>query len=547
MKDYTILVGGQAGQGSRKAGLVIAKILNNLGYKIFIYDDYMSLIKGGHSFSKIRASEKKVLTQSEKIDVLLALDQETIDKHFDELKEDGVILFNKDKIDFDKGVGVNIETIVKEEGGSAIMANTALVSAFSKLIGVEFEVLKNVLEKELKKGLELNLKIAKKVYALTEEKLKLEKLNNKPLPLITGNEALALGAVKAGLEMYYAYPMTPATGVLHFLAGHKLGVETIQLENEISVIISALGSAYAGKRSMIGTSGGGFALMTEGISLATIAELPIVIVESQRAGPATGVPTYTGQSDLNFVLNAGHGDIVKFTVAPKDADECYEWGGKIMNLAWKYQTPTVLLIDKEISESTFNLEVLEDVKKEEELLWDKKREYKRYEFKENGVSPLAFPGSEAVVKTTSYEHDEHGLTIEESEKEIVAMQEKRLRKFEAMQREVDLMEEAIKVYGKKESKNVLITWGSSAGASIEATQDLDVKVLQIVVLEPFPIVQVLEELEGVEKIICVEQNALGQLTSLLSKNGIEADELILKYSSRAIQKQEIEDLLKEIL
>jgi len=547
MKDFTILIGGQAGQGSRKAGLVIAKILNNLGYRIFIYDDYQSLVKGGHSFSKIRASNKKVFTQNREVDFILALDQLTIDKHIDSLKENGLVVFNSSKVKFSSGIPIDAETIAKEEGGIPIMANTVIVSVFARIIGASFELLESVFKKEFKKGLEINLKIAKRIYDEIEERIKIEKLENEPLPLITGNEALALGAVKAGLDMYYAYPMTPATSILHFLAGHKLGVQTIQLENEIAVIISALGSAYAGKRSMLGTSGGGFALMTEGISLASIAELPILIVNSQRTGPATGVPTYNAQADLNFVLNAGHGDIVKFVVAPKDADECYEWSGRLLNLAWKYQTPAVLLIDKEISESTFNFESKARIEKQEALLSDKKEDYKRYEITPSGISPLAFPGEGVVSKVTSYEHDEYGYTAEEDEEIIMQMQEKRLRKFEEMQKEVEDMVDAIKVYGKKDSKNVLITWGSSSHPAIEATEDLDVKVLQIIVLEPFPVLQILDELENASNIICVEQNALGQLASLLAKNGIEVNELILKYSSRVILKEEIKDLIKEVL
>ncbi|MDD3032521.1 MAG: 2-oxoacid:acceptor oxidoreductase subunit alpha [Candidatus Pacebacteria bacterium] len=547
MKDFTILVGGQAGQGSRKAGLVIAKILNSLGYRIFIYDDYQSLIRGGHSFSKIRVSDKKVEGQSEELDYIIALDKETIDKHLDSLKDSGTVLFNADRIEFKKGLGIKSETIAKEEGGSSIMANTVMISAFAKTIGVDFELLKNVFQKEFKKGLDINLKIAERVYVEVIEKTKIEKLENKILPLITGNEALALGSVEAGLDMYYAYPMTPATSILHFLAGRKLGVETIQLENEIAVIIAALGSAYAGKRTMIGTSGGGFALMTEGLSFGVMAEIPVVIVNSQRTGPATGVPTYSGQSDLNFVLNAGHGDLVKFTVAPSNADECYEWGGRILNLAWKYQTPAVVLIDKEISESTFNLDINSKIEQENNSLWNQEGEYRRYEITENGISPLAFPGNGVVVKTTSYEHDQNGLTAEESEEEITAMQEKRLRKFEAMQEEVDNMEDAIKIFGNKDSKNVLITFGSSTGPAIEAAEKFDLKVVQIVVLEPFPVIQVTEAVGDASLIVCVEQNALGQLASLLAKNGIEAEELILKYSSRVIQKGEIEDLLKEIL
>jgi len=278
-----------------------------------------------------------------------------------------------------------------------------------------------------------------------------------------------------------------------------------------------------------------------------MAEIPVVIVNSQRTGPATGVPTYSGQSDLNFVLNAGHGDLVKFTVAPSNADECYEWGGRILNLAWKYQTPAVVLIDKEISESTFNLDINSKIEQENNSLWNQEGEYRRYEITENGISPLAFPGNGVVVKTTSYEHDQNGLTAEESEEEITAMQEKRLRKFEAMQEEVDNMEDAIKIFGNKDSKNVLITFGSSTGPAIEAAEKFDLKVVQIVVLEPFPVIQVTEAVGDASLIVCVEQNALGQLASLLAKNGIEAEELILKYSSRVIQKGEIEDLLKEIL
>lgn len=172
MKDFTILVGGQAGQGSRKAGLVIAKILNNLGYRIFIYDDYESLIKGGHSFSKIRASDKKIFTQSSELNFILALDQKTLDKHLNNLKDDGIIIFNSDEIKFDKGLGINAETIAKEEGGSSIMANTAIIAAFAKTIGVDFDLLKNTFQKEFKKGFDINLKIAERIYNEVDEKLK---------------------------------------------------------------------------------------------------------------------------------------------------------------------------------------------------------------------------------------------------------------------------------------------------------------------------------------------------------------------------------------
>jgi 2-oxoglutarate ferredoxin oxidoreductase subunit alpha len=543
MQEYNILIGGQAGQGSRKAGLVIAKILNQLGYKIYIYDDYQSLIRGGHSFSKIRASKKDVSCDGEGIDILLCLNKETLDLHKKELNENALVLFNEDKLSFKNGIGVKIETIAKEAGGSSIMANTALLGAFAKVVGIEFEFLKEILKKEFNKHSVINLKIAKKAYDSVDGKIKIKPLKGKVMPLLTGNEALSLGAVQAGLESYFAYPMTPATGVLHFLANNNLGVRTIQLENEISVIISAIGAAYSGEKSMVGTSGGGFALMTEGISLAAMAETPVVVVESQRAGPASGVPTYSAQADLSFVLNAGHGDIVKFTVAPGDVNEAYFWGGELLNLAWKYQTPAVLLVDKNLSEGTSNLDTSIKVKEGKTNLWNKKGEYLRYKNTGSGVSPLAFPGSKAIVKATSYEHDEYGLTIEDSEKEIKKMQDKRLKKFESMKAEVLKMKNAINVFGNKKSDTVLFTFGSTKGVVKEVAEELGVKMIQIVMLEPFPIEQVLKEVKGAKRIFTVEENALGQLAKLLALNGIDVDETILKYTSRPILKNELKKIL----
>ena len=376
--DFSILIGGAAGQGSRKAGLIVAKIFNSLGYGILIYDDYQSLIRGGHSFSLIRVSEKESLSHSRSIDFLLALDQRTIEEHEGDLNKEGVIVFNKDRIKNSKGTGIAIEAIVKECGGIPIMANIALIGGFAKITGIEWEVLEQVLRKEIGREIEKNLEIAQKAFDNAQSIIEIKKLKNNPRPLLTGNEAVAFGGVKAGLEIYYAYPMTPATGILHYLAEHNqdLNVCVSQLENEIAIINAAIGSAYAGKRSMVGTSGGGFALMTEALSLAVQAETPVVIVESQRPGPASGVPTYQAQGDLLFSLFAGHGDIVKFVVAPGDANEAFYWTARAMNLAWKYQTPVIVLIDKELSESTYSFNE-EEIKKEEGRTWDGKGEYKR--------------------------------------------------------------------------------------------------------------------------------------------------------------------------
>lgn len=547
-KDYSIVIGGAAGQGSRRAGLIIAKLFNNLGYNVYIYEDYQSLIKGGHNFSVIRVSSEKNPSARKDIDFLLAMDQRTVDEHSSDLNKKGVVIFDSDKVKNGKGIGIPSETIVKESGGLSIMGNTALIAGFSKVLGIGWEVLEDALRKELARETEKNLEIARKAYDQTEEVLKMENLKAKPDPLLTGNEAIALGAVKAGLDIYYAYPMTPATSLLHYLSEHEkhFNIVVSQFENEIAVINSAIGSAFAGKRSMVGTSGGGFALMTEGISLAAMSETPILIINSQRSGPATGVPTYSGQSDLLFTLSAGHGDFERFVAAPGDADEACFWTGRLLNLAWKYQTPAILLADKDLSESTFEFDakILDRIKKEEPVLWNGKGEYLRYADSKNGISPLAFPGSPAVVKGTSYEHDEKGLSVED-EKSIILMQEKRLRKFEEMEKEID-KEGSVKVYGKKDSKTAIVAWGSTKGPVLEAVLKTGLKLVQPVIIQPFPKKEFIKAMKGVKKLVSVECNATGQMRRVLECHGFKVDKEILKYDMRPFDASELEKKFKKI-
>ncbi|PIS39614.1 MAG: pyruvate ferredoxin oxidoreductase [Candidatus Nealsonbacteria bacterium CG08_land_8_20_14_0_20_38_20] len=550
LKDYSILIGGEAGQGTRLAGLIIAKLFNHLGYHIYIYEDYQSLIRGGHNFSQIRATENGFQSRKEKDDFLLALDERTLNLHKKNLSEKGIIIFNSDKIDSgEKGIGIPIQTIAKEMGGKPIMANTALIAAFAKVIGVEWEVLEDVFKKEIKKAIDLNLKIAKRAYDAPQGLIKLKKIIQKPRLILTGNEAAALGMVKAGLALYFAYPMTPATSILNYLARHKndFNIGVIQPEDEISVVNMALGASFAGAKSAVGTSGGGFDLMVEALSLAGQSETPILIIESQRAGPSTGMPTYNLQSDLRFVITAGHGDFLRFVIAPGDAEQCLSYSGLALNLAWKYQTPVILLLDKDVSENTFtvNDKILPLLKPEKPLLWDKKGGYKRYKITKNGVSPLVFPGEkDAIVKATSYEHDEFGITIESEETE--KMQEKRLRKFGAMGKEVEKLP-AIKVYGNKKANKAIVAWGITKGAAIEAAENLGIKLIQPIIIEPFPKRQMERALKGVKKLVSVEMNTFGQMAEVLAGQGIKVNSKILKYTGRPFFAREIEEKLRKIL
>jgi 2-oxoglutarate ferredoxin oxidoreductase subunit alpha len=294
--------------------------------------------------------------------------------------------------------------------------------------------------------------------------------------------------------------------------------------------------------------------MTEAVSLAGQSETPILIIESQRAGPSTGMPTYYLQGDLLFVLNAGHGDIPRFVIAPGDAEQCLFYSALGLNLAWKYQTPAILLLDKDISENTFSVDekIFEKIKEEKPIVWDKsphqiwcgdkKGEYKRYKITKNGISPLAFPGEKnVIVKSTSYEHDEYGITIESEE--VEKMQEKRLIKYETMRKEVEKLP-AIKVYGNKNSKIALISFGISKGAAREAAENLGIKLIQPIIVEPFPQRQMVEALKGVKKIFTVELNTTGQMAKLLNQNGIKVDGKILKYTGRPFFAKEIEEKLK---
>jgi 2-oxoglutarate/2-oxoacid ferredoxin oxidoreductase subunit alpha len=542
MKEYSILIGGAAGEGSKKSGLIISKLFSHYGYNIYIYEDYQSIIKGGHNFSIIRASKDKVYSSSESVDFVLALNKETAEKHVKKIKDKDNLIYNSDLFSVPRGRGVPIEEITRQVKGLPIMKNTALVSAFAKIVGIEWKTVEKVLKKELPISTETNLRIARKAYGLFDSKLEVKKISSDKKIVISGNEAIALGALKAGLEAYVAYPMTPTTGILNYLSSVSKEFKLIvnQPENEIAVINESIGLSFSGKKTMIGTSGGGFALMNEGISLSAESEVPLVIVNGQRMGPSTGVPTYNGQSDLLYSIFAGHGDFEKIVVAPGDAEESFTLSGLALNFSWKYQIPSIILSDKEVSESSYSLDVsfLDSVKEEKPILWNNKNEYLRYQITKDGISPLAFPGNRnAVIKATSYEHDEQGIAVED-EKSIKKMQEKRMRKYKLLKREIFKIK-TVNVYGKKDSSTALIVWGSVKGAAIEAAKDLKIKVIQPKLINPFPEKEFKKHLKGVNRIIVAELNSLNQLSFLLNRYGIIVDKNIQKYTGRPLTKQEL--------
>jgi len=554
MDEFSILIGGKAGFGIDKAGMVIGRLLNQLGYRIYIYRDYPSLIRGGHTFSIIRASKSRIAVHQEKVDLILALNQETLDLHKSRLKKNCFFIFDSEQVkvgaEYTCGLGLALGKFLKEETAPEIMRNTCIIGALAKAIGLSFDVLEDVLKKEFTKDIDLNIKVAQRGFKESKELIKIEPFKQESLPLLTGNQAIAFGLIKGGLDVYVSYPMTPTSPILHFLAeiADDFSLDVIHPESEISVILMALGFSYMGKKVAVGTSGGGFCLMTEGLSLAGMAELPIVIILGQRPGPSTGLPTYSAQTELHFALHAGQGEFVRFIVAPGDTEEAYFWSAQAMNMSWKYQIPSIILSDKNMGEGVFNFDInsIPEVHEETPSLWDRKSPYKRYLITKNGVSSLAsVPDKEAIIKVNSYEHDEYGITTEDS-KLTILMQDKRMSKEKYLEEELEKFE-TVKVYGDRDASVSLLCWGSNKGVCVELAERLGIKVIQPLVLWPFPTRQFQRALSGVKKLVCVESNATGQLTRLMKILGFNVDEQILKYDGRPFSFDELEAGTRGIL
>jgi 2-oxoglutarate/2-oxoacid ferredoxin oxidoreductase subunit alpha len=550
MEDFSVLIGGKAGDGINSAGLTIAYLLNHFGYRVYMYFDYPSLIKGGHNFAIVRASPEKTGAHRDRVDFVLALNNDTVRFHKGLTHPGTVTVYNADNVRAD-GTGVQVNEILKAEEAPPIMGNSAVIGAFSKTAAIPWNIVEEVFTRHLPKGTAKNLAVAKRAYDAAGEKLPIPRAGSARYPLMTGNEAIGLGLIGGGIEAYVSYPMTPTSNLLHFLAEQSLTypLTVVHPENEISVIIMALGFAYAGKKTAVGTSGGGFCLMTEGLSFAGQAEIPVVIVLGQRTGPSTGLPTYTGQTELHFALHAGQGEFPRLIVAPGDAEEAYEWSSVAVAVAWKFQVPALILVDKTLCEGTYcfdRSDLTGFVPGPDFPPGIPGSGYGRYKITPEGVSPVLYPGSgETVVKVNSYTHDESGVTTEEAELTTL-MVEKRMRKGNGMAAELDRAVQ-VAVSGNAESRTALVAWGSNKGVASEVAQSLGLRLVRPLVLSPFPKRQMIGALSGVEKVISVEDNAEGQLSGLLSGYGISIDKRVLKYDGRPFTVEELSQKVREAL
>ena len=550
MENFSTLIGGIAGDGINEAGVTLARLFNRLGYYIYMYYDYPSLIRGGHNFSLVRASSHKIGVHEENVDILIALNQETLDKHHGRQKEKSFLIYDADKVKTanakENDCGLPITQILKEEEALPVMKNSCILGGFCKVVGIEWSILEDVLQKHIPKKLDLNLRVARRGYDSASQFCSVKKLDGPSLPIISGNQAIGLGLVKAGLGAYIAYPMTPSSSLLDFMArsAPDFGLKVVHPESEIAVMLMAQGFAYVGVKAAVGTSGGGFCLMTEGLSLAGMAEMPVVIVMGQRTGPSTGLPTYTAQGDLHFILNAGQGEFPRFVVSPGDAEDAYYWAGIALNMAWKYQLPAFILSDKIVSEGQYSFDITTagEPKEEAPLAWSGVGLYNRYLYADTGVSPLAFPPRKGqVIKANSYVHDEAGITTEDP-KITKDMSDKRQLKGEAMAKDLEGYE-TVRIFGDKGAKTALLCWGSNKGVCQEAAEKFGFKAVQVLVLSPFPVEKLKEALEGVERVIDVECNSTAQLARLAGSFGFKTNDQILKYDGRPFS---LDDLIADL-
>jgi 2-oxoglutarate ferredoxin oxidoreductase subunit alpha len=545
---FTFLVGGKAGEGVRKAGSVAARAFAHMGRQVFHMDDYMSLIKGGHNFSVVSTAKRRITSHYVEADLVVALDKRSYDMHQEHLADGGVLIHDSDAVKDGAGLGVPLLTEAKKYPNPNLRLGLGSVAILAAAVGMDKEQLKHVIEDGYPRDIENNVAYAMTIYEAVQPKIggkfKLD-AGDKERRILTGNEAIALGAVAGGLDVYYAYPMTPSSAILHYLAAHdkELGVVAVHPENEIAVINMAIGSVVAGARVMVGSSGGGFALMEEAFSLAGMVEAPLLCYLGSRPGPSTGVPTYTSQGDLNFAIHQGHGEFPRIVASPGSMEEAFYLAAEMLDLLWRFQTPGILLTEKHLGESRMTVEIDAGKAKRPEPTMHDQGEYKRYLDTGNGVSPMLFPSSEELIKWDSYEHDELGITTEDPEM-IAKMQEKRQKKSKAI---IEYMKgiNTVNVYADKGP--VIFAYGSTTMSVLEALKagDKDATVVQPIYLEPLPVWE-LERYRDRE-IIVVEQSCSGQFASLLrEKARIKAKTVIKKYDGRPFDPVELAEKLKEV-
>ena len=579
--EIVFRIGGAAGDGVSSTAESFAKMCSRSGLHAWTYSSYQSVIRGGHVWTQVRGSNQPLLSHGTDPNVLVCLNQQTMDVHQGDVLEGGAIVFDSDLVKPDPSklrkdvrlLGIPLRKMAQTITPTGIVRNTVALGAAVRLCDIDFRHVESAFQDiwgdKKPEVVAHNIQAAKLGVEAVQQaggSLKLGlRFTEVPRYLMTGNEAVALGALAAGVRFHAQYPMTPASSILHWMAAHgpQHGVVVKQVEDELAAMNMAVGAGHAGVRSMVATSGGGFSLMVEAIGQAGMTETPLVAVVVQRGGPSTGLPTKTEQGDLNLVLGAGQGDWPRGILAPRNTRECFDLTAKAFNLAEVYQTPILILSDLYLGEGfrtvdklDFNVPIVRGMMAADGGVAEGR--YKRYAYTDSGVSPRVLPGTKGYqyIAATD-EHMESGELISdilaglpEFVEERRKMHEKRMRKLEGLRKDMPPPE----LWGSPNADLTLIHWGSTWGAAHEAIRHVEedegirVNSLEFPALFPFHADETLRILKGVKKTLSMEANYTGQFARLLrAETGYKPNFTFPKYDGEPFTWREIADKILEVV
>ncbi|MRR17521.1 MAG: 2-oxoacid:acceptor oxidoreductase subunit alpha [Deltaproteobacteria bacterium] len=573
--EISIRITGEAGQGTQTIGDALSRIFKSAGYHLFAYQDFMSRIRGGNNFSEIRVAAKPVHAPRRNPDIIICLSRSSVDIHKKNLAAHGLLVVDKAKFGMRQLEEFMVDAALNEiaiaVAHDALYSNSVACGLIAGLMGLDFafvaQGLQEVFVSKAQDIIQNNVAAARAGFELGREnphrdKFLLPEVGKDRLAavsgitLLDGSNAIALGAIRAGCKFYTAYPMSPSTGIMNIVAEHAAREHIVveQAEDEIAAINMAIGASFAGSRAMTSTSGGGFCLMVEGVSLAGNSETPVVIVDAQRPGPATGLATRTEQADLEFVIAAGHGEFARAVYAPGSAEQAYALTLKAFDIAEKYQIPVLILTDQYLQDSATDVGAQDEsaaapgrfiISKEESAGITS---YKRYALTDSGISPRAIPSwIPDVMYVDSHEHDEWGHISEDAEIRKQMVQKRLHKKMRGLQGEL----ETPTSFNTARARIILLGFGSTLGVlqeTAEALQDKKVGFVHLPQVWPFPSAEIVKLLPGDCRIITVENNARGQLAELLRREtGIQAAKSILKYDGRPFDVDSVIDLVRQEL
>jgi 2-oxoglutarate ferredoxin oxidoreductase subunit alpha len=568
-------IGGQAGFGIKASGQTLARAMASAGFHTFDLTEYPSLIRGGHNYYALRVGRDRLYSHVLEVDVLVALNQDTVDLHSDALTEGAAVVFDPDVVEADTvlgaalGVPVPLEDLARDIG-KPIMRNTVANGAVVALLGLPLELLETSIARQFAAKdasvTEANVEAARAGFEAAADAardfgqtLETPKEPDSDRILIDGNSAVGLGALAAGIGLYAAYPMTPASSLLHFMAAHErdTGVVVKHVEDELAAMNMVVGGAFTGARSMCATSGGGFALMSEAFGLAGVSESAVVVMVSQRPGPATGLPTWTEQSDLRTVLHAAQGEFPRIVLAPGDHEDCFELAWRAFNLADKLQTPVVLLLDNYLSENRADVTAFHasavEIDRGDIVVEGSVEDYRRYQVTDSGVSRRAVAGVEGALQVVnSYDHDEYGFASEEPDVRI-AQNEKRMRKEATA---ADLVPSPW-VEGDADAAVSIVCWGSTKmpvreAVSWLAADGVSSRIMHVRTLWPFPAQAVSSFIEEAREagspVVVIEGNATGQLEGLIRQECLHVPEArCRRYDGRPFSPEVVAEFLEGVV